>query len=72
VLVDEARRREYDYLTGCTSQRAWHFETEGAFQSDVAQSAILEALLRELAALGVDVDTLSRRWPGDCPRGYGR
>jgi curved DNA-binding protein CbpA len=72
VLIDEARRREYDYLTGYTSQRAWHYETDEAFQSDVTQSAVLEALLRELVALGIDIDLVGMRRPGGCPRGYGR
>jgi curved DNA-binding protein len=72
VLIDESRRREYDYLTGYTSQRAWHFETEEAFQSDITRSDVMEAILRELAALGICVDIVGRRRPGGCPRGYGR
>ena len=72
VLIDESRRREYDYLTGYTSQRAWHYEADEAFQSDVDQSNIFEALLRELATLGIHVDIVGRRRPGGCSRGYGR
>ncbi len=72
VLIDESRRREYDYLTGYTAQRAWHYETEEAFQSNVAPSDVFEALLRELATLGIYVDIAGRRRPGGCSRGYGR
>jgi len=72
VLIDESRWREYNYLTGYTSQRAWHYETEEAFQSYITRSDVLEAILKELATLGIYVDIVGRRRPTGCSRGYGR
>lgn len=72
VLIDESSRREYDYLRRYTGQRDWHYETEQAFRDDVTQSDVFEALLRELATLGIHVDIVGRRRPGGCSRGYGR
>jgi DnaJ-class molecular chaperone len=72
VLIDESRRREYDYLTGNATRRAWYYEMQKAFHSDVARDDILEAFLRELATLGIYVDIAGRRRLGGCSRGYGR
>jgi len=72
VLIDESRRREYDYLTGNATRRAWYYDTQEAFHSDVARDDILEAFLSELATLGIYVDIGARRRPGCCSRGYGR
>ncbi len=72
VLIDESRRREYDYLTGNAAQRVWHYETGEALQSDVTRSEVFEALLRELATLGIYVDAAGGRQSKGCPRRYGR
>jgi molecular chaperone DnaJ len=72
VLIDESRRREYDFLTGYARQKAWHFETGETFKSDIARGDVLEAILRELARLSFYDDIVGRRRPGGCSRGYGR
>jgi DnaJ-class molecular chaperone len=72
VLIDESRRREYDYLTGYARRRAWHYDMQETFHSDVSRDDVLEAFLRELAILGIYVDIAGRRRPGGCSRGYGR
>jgi len=72
VLSNEARRRQYDYLTSWPRQRERVFVVEDVFNRRFADTDMLEELLRELAALGVSPDTVWSRRPRGCRRGYGR
>lgn len=72
VLSDEGRRRQYDYLISWSEQRPRIFVVEDIISRSSASRDILEELLRELAALGVSFDSIGRRRPRSCQRGYGR
>lgn len=72
VLGDEARRRQYDYLTGWPGQRRSIFVTQDIFSRSPTSSGILEELLRELAALGISFGGIMNWRPRACCRGYGR
>jgi len=72
VLSDEARRRQYDYLTSWPEQRRRVFVVDDIFNRSFTNSDLMEELLRELAALGDSLDSISRRRPWGCRRAYGR
>jgi curved DNA-binding protein len=72
VLSDEGRRQQYDYLISWSEQRPRIFAVEDIISRSSASRDILEELLRDLAALGVSFDSISRRRPRGCQRGYGR
>jgi len=71
VLSDEARRRQYDYLTSWPEQRRRVFVVDDIFNRSFTNSGLMEELLRELTALGISFGGVTSRRPHGCRRGYG-
>ena len=72
VLSDEAKRRQYDYLTSWPEQRRRVFVVDDIFNSSSTNSDLMEELLRELTALGISFGDVTSQRPRGCRRGRGR